>query len=192
MKSFVDNHTPKKSEDIPQENVSLLKDFAFKNKKVLLVGPTGSCKTSAVYAIANELGYEVFEINASDVRNKGNIEKIIGEACKQVSLFGKKRIILIDETEKLSGIYDRGGISAISTIIKNSRMPIIMTANDLESDKLKEIKKLSEVIIFDKIKTKKIGDILKNICLKENVCFDDTNLRKISINSNGDIRAALN
>src|SRR3989338_10366797 len=71
-------------------------------------------------------------------------------------------------------------------------MPIIMTANDLESDKLKEIKKLSEVIIFDKIKTKKIGDILKNICLKENVCFDDTNLRKISINSNGDIRAALN
>ena len=34
MKSFVDNHTPKKSEDIPQENVSLLKDFGIEAGEV--------------------------------------------------------------------------------------------------------------------------------------------------------------
>jgi len=118
MKSFIEKNKPKNSNDIPQDNINLLKDLILKKKHILLVGPVGSCKTSAIYTIAEELDYEVLELNASDVRNKGNVEKIIGEACKQISLFGKKRLILIDEAEELSGIYDRGGSSAIYSIIQ--------------------------------------------------------------------------
>jgi len=192
MKSFIEKNKPKNSNDIPQDNINLLKDLILKKKHILLVGPVGSCKTSAIYTIAEELDYEVLELNASDVRNKGNVEKIIGEACKQISLFGKKRLILIDEAEELSGIYDRGGSSAIYSIIQESKTSIVMTANDIGSDKLKELKKLSETIIFDKINTKKICDILKNICIKENVISDDNDLRKMAIQCNGDLRAALN
>ncbi|XP_071960432.1 uncharacterized protein [Antedon mediterranea] len=48
----------------------------------ILVGPSGSGKTAAVYACAGELGFKVFEVNASNRRTGKQILSELGEATQ--------------------------------------------------------------------------------------------------------------
>ncbi|KDR19484.1 ATPase family AAA domain-containing protein 5 [Zootermopsis nevadensis] len=52
------------------------------NNTAILVGPHGCGKTSAVYAIANELGFKVLEINTSSKRNGRRILSELQEATQ--------------------------------------------------------------------------------------------------------------
>ena len=49
---------------------------------MLITGPTGSGKTSAVFACAKQLGYDVIEIHAGQIRNKTKILQMFGEATQ--------------------------------------------------------------------------------------------------------------
>src|SRR3989338_4756915 len=89
---------------------------------------------------------EIMEVNASDFRTKDQIQATIGQASRQQSLFQKDKLLLIDEIDCLSGIEDRGGASAVLEIIKESKTTIVMTANDLNNEKIKDIKKEVEII----------------------------------------------
>ena len=191
MKSFVDKYKPKLSKDIPQK-LDIIKDLIKNKNHILIYGPTGSCKTSSLYTIAKELDYEIIEVNASDFRNKDQIESIIGSASKQKSLFQKEKLLIIDEVDCLSGTEDRGGAQAISSLLKESSFPIALTANDHHNDKLKDIRKQVELIEFKPIPSREIINIVKNICISEKIKFTDEALKNIAVNSNGDLRAALN
>ncbi|HLC58510.1 MAG TPA: replication factor C large subunit [Candidatus Nanoarchaeia archaeon] len=191
MKSFLEKYKPQKSEEIPQE-INLLKELIKNKKHSLIFGPTGTGKTSSIYLIAKELDYETIEVNASDFRTKEQINSIIGSASQQQSLFQKEKLLIIDEVDCLSGQDDRGGASAIVDLIKTSSFPIVITANDIHNEKIKEIKKAVKLIEFLPIKTKDISKKLKEICEKESIKFTEEQLIKISSNSNGDIRAAIN
>jgi len=136
MKSFAELNKPTDYNAIPQDSMSSLVNFIKNKGKILLIGPTGSCKTSAVYAIANGLDLEVIEVNASDIRNKEGIERTVGSSANQRSLFSKERIVLIDEIDALSGMEDRGGAQAIASIIKSSSCCIVMTANEKDNEKI--------------------------------------------------------
>jgi len=191
MKSFAEKYKPKSSKEIPQ-NLEVLKNLIKNKKNILLSGPSGSCKTFSVYTIANELDYEIIEVNASDFRNKDQIESIIGQASQQQSLFQREKILLIDEADCLSGTEDRGGAQAILNVLKTSKFPIIITANDPYNEKLKEIRKITNNIEFKPISNKETIKILKNICEKEQIIFSEDSLQKIAANCIGDIRAAIN
>jgi replication factor C large subunit len=179
------------------ENVEKITDFLknfreSKKKALLLIGPEGSGKTSSVYAIANSLGFEVIEINASDKRNAENIKSIVGSASSQQGLFSNNKIILIDEVDGLSGNSDRGGVREINLILKSANFPIIMTANDEYSSKLEGIKQNSIVIKFKKRGYWDIYKLIKLISESENKGLSAISLKKIASMAQGDVRSAFN
>lgn len=56
------------------------------SSSVLLVGPSGCGKTAAVYALAEELGYNVLEVNTSSRRNGKTVLSHLHEATQSHSL----------------------------------------------------------------------------------------------------------
>ena len=113
------------------------------NKRaILLIGPPGTGKTATIGALANDLDMELVEFNSSDKRNKDSIETLVWRAASQQTLDGRARIILLDEVDGLSGTSDRGGVGAIIKVIKDSVHPILMTANDPNSPRLKDLFKI--------------------------------------------------
>ena len=124
MQPLIHKYIPKTTKEIfgQEDVIKQLSNFIinFKREKknsALIYGPSGTGKTCSVYAIANELGYEVIEVNASNFRNAEQINQKVGNAIKQQSLFARGKIILVDEIDGLSGHEDRGGIQAITKII---------------------------------------------------------------------------
>ncbi|MHA1480562.1 MAG: AAA family ATPase [Candidatus Thorarchaeota archaeon] len=110
-----------------------------RKRAALLIGPPGIGKTASINAIANDMDAEIVEFNASDKRNKANIEVQVWRSATQQTLDGRFRIILLDEVDGLSGTSDRGGVGAIVKIIRESVHPIVMTANNHESPRIKDL-----------------------------------------------------
>ena len=75
---------------------------------MLLYGPAGVGKTALVNAAANQFGYLIIEMNASDTRTKNTINKIGKPATSYVALdkFTKKtkgKILFLDEVDGVFG-----------------------------------------------------------------------------------------
>jgi replication factor C large subunit len=194
---WIRKHSPSSISEIAGQSSAVRKILNFiqikpKGKAAFLYGPTGSGKTSAIHAIAKEQDLEILEINASDTRNKASIESLLGAAVNQASLFSKGKIILIDEVDGVSGTKDRGAFSAIKKIVKNSSFPVFFTASDAYSDKLKDLKKISILIEFNPVASDDVVSKLKEICEKEKIIYDETNLKELGVSCNGDLRAAVN
>jgi len=190
-------YEPKKLTEVVGQNsgISQLKHFITSyspGKSILIYGSTGVGKTCAVYAAANELGYEILEVNASDSRNKQEIEKIIGASSTQMSLFKRGKIILIDETDGISGHHDRGCVPAIAAAVNKSSWPVVLIANNPWIDKLKAIRKNSVLVEFQPLSSSEVTFLLKRICEKENILYDESLLRSIAHRCGGDARAAIN
>lgn len=192
--NWIEKYRPKSTNDIVfnKEEIINLKKFILEKKPTILFGPAGVGKTTTVHSLANELNYEILEINASDQRNKESIINIIGNSSKQLSLFNSGKIILIDEVDGMAGNEDRGGVSALTQIIKDTKHSIILTANDPYSQKLSELRKKCCLVEFKQIPFENIFQTLKKILEKENVLYDEDILKKLARKSNGDLRAGIN
>ncbi len=163
-----------------------------KGKALLLYGDAGGGKTSSVYALAHDLNLELIEINASDTRNADGIDSLAGNASRQMSLFYKSKIILIDELDGISGRDDRGGVPAIIKLIESSSFPIILIASDPYTEKLSSLRKKSVLLEFQARPHIEILSLLKKICEKECVKYDEEALSMIARRAGGDMRAAIN
>ncbi|MBU2612485.1 MAG: hypothetical protein KKB62_02070, partial [Nanoarchaeota archaeon] len=110
---------------------------------------------------------------------------------EQKPLFQKDKIILVDEVDGISAT-DRGGISELIKLIEDSKYPIICTANDAWNQKLSPLRKKCEVIELKEISPAGVKSILNEILKKEKTTVNPGVINKISINSNGDLRSAIN
>jgi replication factor C large subunit len=201
---WVDKYAPRIASEILGNNDAVSKVMKWlsiwtsgkipEKRAILLFGPTGTGKTSLVYAIASESGYEVVEINASDKRDKETLRRLIGSSASLGSLFSeiKGRILLIDEVDGLSGDEDRGGVSAIIETIKETRNPIILTANDKWDSKIRSLHSHCLSIETRKIIASTIVNALSKICQKEGIQSNVEALKIIADHSNGDLRSAIN
>jgi replication factor C large subunit len=195
---WTEKYRPKKfTEFYGQElAVSKIKRFVAtfkisKKKAIILHGPPGTGKTSLVYLMAKETDSEIFELNASDLRNKKKLQEILKPAIEQKSLTKKNKIILIDEVDGISTV-DRGGLTELLSLINITTYPLIITANNIWNKKLNSLRKKTELLELKEIDYKTIRTILFNILRKENIFLDSNLITSLSIRSKGDIRAAIN
>ncbi len=92
----------------------------------------------------------------------------------------------------IHGTNDRGGVKAIGEIIKSSKHPMILIANDFYSKRLQSIKPKCQVIKMKKSRWNSISALLRKIAQAEGVEVEPAALKEIAVKSQGDVRSAIN
>ncbi|MFA5855920.1 MAG: replication factor C large subunit [Candidatus Pacearchaeota archaeon] len=173
-----------------QDVINFYKSFPRK-KALILNGPVGVGKTSIVLAMGKELNLELFELNASDLRNKSKLEEVLKPATNQQSLFNRGKLILMDEADGITA-SDRGGLPELITIIEKTNFPIIITANDIWQKKFGLLRQKCQMINLKELKDPIIVDIIENILKKEKRTLKKEVILLIAKKARGDVRSALN
>lgn len=195
---WVEKHRPEKIEDmIGNEDVRIslikwLEKWEKGSKAALLVGPPGIGKTTLVRVLAKKFAYNIVELNSSDTRTKETLSLKIGEAINSQSLLSEKTIIFLDEVDGLSGRADYGAVDFIKDAIRESNNPIILAANDPDSEQVRKIKESCIMLRMRKPSPRLIEIYLSQIASKENIRLEKEKLHEIAVMSKGDIRQAIN
>jgi len=186
-----------------------------KHRAIILVGKPGIGKTTTAHALANDLGWLAIELNASDARNAAMIKRVatygaVNETFDDFGRFipskkGGRKLIILDEADNLyetvdklqegSDFSDKGGKKAIIDTIKITNQPIILIVNNyynLIKGSGEILKQLCTTIQYYEVNSNQIVDLLKRICLEENIFVDLKLLKTIADRCKGDIRSALN
>tara|TARA_Y100000034_G_scaffold45400_1_gene55834 strand:+ start:11988 stop:13178 length:1191 start_codon:yes stop_codon:yes gene_type:complete len=200
---WTEKHRPKSFQEIIGQTEAIVKIKNFignfylgkltktLKRALILHGPPGIGKTTLVHVIAKEENLEIFELNASDLRNKIKLKEILKPAIEQQSLIKKGKIILVDEVDGISAV-DRGGLTELLSLITITNYPIIITANKIWASKLSGLRNKSELVRLKEINYNLVKDVMINVLRKENNFIDNNILTKIAINAKGDLRAAIN
>jgi replication factor C large subunit len=174
-------------------------------KAVILHGSPGIGKTSAAHALANDMGWETVELNASDKRTGDVIERFAGRAAMNATLAGSsgktgdssvdrqrnRQLVILDEADNIHGNYDRGGASAITKLVKKSEQPIVLIANEFY-DMSRGLRNACKDIEFRDVSARSIVPVLRDICRREGVEYDSDALQRIAEENGGDLRGAVN
>lgn len=163
-----------------------------KRRAALLYGPPGVGKTVTVEVLAKELKMELVEKNASDYRTTDAVKRFAGLASQYQTLLGGNRLILLDEVDGVSGREDRGGLRALTDILKTARSPVALTANDAYNPRFSTIRKYCLLIEFKNPTIREIVSYLKKICEKEGIEADTEALKFVVERSGRDVRSAVN
>ena len=163
----------------------------------LISGPPGIGKTTSIRVLSKQLGYELIEKNASDVRNKASINTLLGDLTSNnlitwgTAKVQRKFMILMDEVDGMSG-SDRGGSQALIEIIKSTKVPIICICNDRQNPKIRSLCNHCYDIKFHKPQKQIIARRVAEICGKENLGIDLNGLELLCESLGNDIRQILN
>jgi replication factor C large subunit len=173
-------------------------------KAVILQGDPGVGKTSAALALAREMGWTAVEMNASDSRTAGAIQKVatLGSVLQTFSPTGEflradeggRKLIILDEADNLFGREDKGGIGAIVSLIQETKQPVVLIANDYYAltRRSSSLRRLCRTIKFQRINRAAMKSLLRSVASKEGVDPADDVLEFVVERSEGDLRAALN
>ena len=163
-----------------------------KRRAAFLYGPPGVGKTICVEALANDLGLELVEKNASDYRTADAVQRFAGLASQYGTLFGDRRLILLDELDGITGTADRGGVRAVIQIVKDARSPLVLVANNAYAPKLRSLRRYCLLIEFKKPTVRQIASHLEKICTREDIAAEEKALKFIVERSGRDVRSAVN
>lgn len=189
------------NEDARAAVVSWLAKWTGKSKPVLLVGPPGTGKTTLAFVLADQFGYDMIGLNASDVRNKSKLAEVLEPVLGNTGVMGKPAMIFIDEVDGLHGRSDYGGASTLADILKRANVPVILAANDDSSDKIKSVAKTTTVIRFKRIPSRLLRAYLEDVLRREHAgTAADSPIKRPSYgklvrivnSSKGDIRSMMN
>ncbi|MDM7934193.1 MAG: replication factor C large subunit [Methanothrix sp.] len=161
------------------------------HRAAILYGPAGTGKTSAAMALAQEFGWDTIEMNASDARTAGTIQRIAGPASQSTTFSGARRLIVLDEADNLHGTADRGGAAAILRLVRETSQPIILIANEYyEIDR--QLRDAAKGIQFRSLRATTIAQALRAICRAEGIECDPEAVQLIAERAGGDLRSAIN
>lgn len=163
-----------------------------KKRALFLYGPPGTGKTVSIEALANDMDMELVQSNASDYRTAEAVKRFAGRASEYATLFGKKRLILFDEIDGITGSVDSGGLRVITEVVKETRCPIILIANEAYDTRFSTLRTYCLLIDFKKPPMSEVIKHLKKICLHEGIEAEETALRLIAERGSGDVRSTVN
>jgi replication factor C large subunit len=175
-----------------------------KKKGALLVGRPGIGKTTAAHALALERGWSVIELNASDQRNADSIRDVatrgaVYETFTRDGEFrsaakGERKLIILDEADNVSGHQDHGGYRAMVELVRETRQPVVLVANDYYEMRRKApaLESLCLVLKFEAPRQLSIAKRLMDIAEKEGMAASKAVVDSISANCGGDMRSAVN
>ncbi|THE65934.1 replication factor C large subunit [Salinadaptatus halalkaliphilus] len=161
---------------------------------VIVHGSPGIGKTSAAHALANDMGWPVMELNASDDRQADVIERIAGEAAKSGTLTAGesgRRLVILDEADNFHGNADYGGSREVTRVVNDANQPIVLVANEFY-DMSQSLRNSCETIEFRDVSARSIVPVLRDICRREGIEFEEEALEKIADDTSGDLRSAVN
>lgn len=175
-----------------------------KKKGAILIGDPGIGKTSAAHALANDYGWDVVELNASDSRNASAVDRIVGHGSRADSFSadgsyrstaeGHLKLIIFDEADNLFGREDYGGAKSIVNALRESAQPIVLIVNDYYelTRRASGVKQLALTVKFTRPTEQQVASALERITLKEKLEITPETIHQIANHSGGDIRAAVN
>lgn len=160
-------------------------------RAIFLYGPPGVGKTCTVEALANDFKMELISSDASTYRTAEAVKRFAGRASEYASIFGAKKLIFFDEIDGIAGTEDAGGLREITEIIRTTRVPIILAANNAWDPKFSALRSHCLLIEFKKPTVHEVVKHLAEICAKEGINADNEALKFIAERSGGDVRSAV-
>ncbi|MES1917291.1 MAG: hypothetical protein MHM6MM_009028, partial [Cercozoa sp. M6MM] len=193
----------------------------FRNKKALLLsGPPGIGKSSAVAVIAKHRGLRVIEFNASDSRNASSVRAKLGALSGKgrssgglLTMFQRqakskrsqekkdqekdeskdesaKTIVIMDEVDGMSS-GDRGGMAALIEVLQRCETPFVCICNERDSSKLRSLASHCVDLRMLHPTFAQIANRLRGVCQAEGIEIDDAVLHKVYGTARGDVRQML-
>ena len=160
----------------------------------LISGPPGIGKTIAARLVGQKFGYLVTETNSSDSRSKSLISPLVAgtSVSNSVDFHAniQKTLIIMDEVDGMAG-GDKGGMAALVSMIKSTKVPIICICNERQSPKLKTLAKYCLELKFSKPNKLQVVKKLKEIFNSEGMEVESNAIEVVVESCANDIRQIL-
>lgn len=163
-----------------------------KKRALFIYGPPGVGKTVSIETLASDLNMELIESNASDYRTAEAVKKVAGRASEYSTLSGKRRLILFDELDGITGTADHGGVRVITEVAKETKCPLVLIANDAYDPRFSTLRNYCLLVEFKKPTKVDVLRYLQKISLQEGIEAEEAALRYIAERTHGDVRSAIN
>ena len=195
MQLWIDKYRPREAGQMVAQKKAIEETQKFlqswsHGRALLCHGQPGVGKSLLAELMARERGWALVHVNASDSRSGSELEALLGQSTRQATLFHSGKLIVIDEVDGISG-QERGASAALLKIIRESKFPIILIANDPWGQKLRSIRNYCTVVKFAAIPYPSIAKRLEEIAEKEGVSADPEILKNLARWASGDIRSAI-
>lgn len=179
------------NEKAREEAVRWLADWKSGGKPLLLTGPPGTGKTTMAKILADKFGYDIVDLNASDVRSKSRINELLKPVLANAGIAGRI-MVFVDEVDGIHHRSDYGGAAALLALIKKSPIPVMLAANSAEVDRMQQIIKAAKHVKFKPVPPRILRLHLQHVVEREGAILGPGKLIRTVAKSQGDIRSMLN
>ncbi len=159
---------------------------------MIITGEPSTGKTSTVLYLAKKIykddySQHVLELNASDDRGLAMIRETILPFCKKKT--SNYKIVILDEADSITPKAQNLLNNIIAEFKETTRFVFICN----EGFKIGEsIQSRCMIIYFPRISKKNLKNKIKEICINENIEYNDEGIKELLFCSNFDIRQCIN